>query len=300
MTIKNMCAAAGAVLVSAGCLIPREAPAETRPSMRLACQLWSVKDLWSGNPDKLAAFAEVFPKLKAMGYDGVQSAAFLEVDPAGLEKLLAENGLSVADQPVRRMEDLEDESSLARVAAFCRRFGVDFVYVPWFKSETIEGWKGLCRRLDAAEAKLKEGGIRVGYHNHLRELAEPKEGVYPWSVLVSGSGARLEMDIGPVLESGHSPEDELLKMAGRLPGGIHAKPVGASAAGAEGDRQNWPGIVAAAVKAGAKWLVVECEQRQDTYEDVAASAKFLKPLVSAGGVPESGRLPILKERKERE
>ena len=33
-------------------------------------------------------------------------------------------------------------------------------------------------------------------------------------------------------------------------------------------------------KAGVKWLVVECEKRQNTYEDIEASAKNLRPLVS--------------------
>ena len=49
---------------------------------------------------------------------------------------------------------------------------------------------------------------------------------------------------------------------------------------AAGDRQNWPAVVAAAEKAGVKWLVVECEKRQNTYEDIEASAKNLRPLVS--------------------
>ena len=45
--------------------------AAARPPLRLGCQLWGVKDLWFGKDDKIAAFAEIFPKLKSMGYDGV-------------------------------------------------------------------------------------------------------------------------------------------------------------------------------------------------------------------------------------
>ena len=46
--------------------------------------------------------------------------------------------------------------------------------------------------------------------------------------------------------------------------------------------QDWPKVIAAARKAGVKWFVVECEKRKDTYDDVAASAAYLKPLFGGG------------------
>ena len=134
---------------------------------------------------------------------------------------------------------------------------------------------------------LKENGIKCIavfdgnlLPEHIHELTEKTDGEYPWDILTAADGARLEMDVGPVLESGRDPAAELAKMKGRLPGGIHAKPVGATAVGAPGDRQDWPKVVAAAERAGVKWLVLECEKRQDTFEDVADSAKFMRPLVS--------------------
>ena len=50
-------------------------------------------------------------------------------------------------------------------------------------------------------------------------------------------------------------------------------------------------IVAAARKAGVKWFVVECEKRKNTYDDVAASAAYLKPLLgeAPSGEVASGR-----------
>jgi sugar phosphate isomerase/epimerase len=247
--------------------------------MKLGCQLWGVKDLWFDKPDKLAAFAEIFPKVRAMGYDGVQCGSFIRMDADGLEKLLNENGLSVVDQPIS-FEDVEDEAKQAKTVAFCRRFKVDFLYIPWFEGKSAEEWRAFCRRLDAAEAKLRPYGIRVGYHHHVHELTTKIDGELPWDILTGPDGARLEMDIGPVLEGGRNPAEEIAKMKGRLPSGIHAKPLGATAAGAAGDRQDWPKVVAAAEKSGVKWLVVECEKRQDTFDDIAESARNLRPLVS--------------------
>lgn len=250
-----------------------------RPPMKLACQMWGVKDFWDGKEDKLAAFAEIFPKMKAMGYDGVQSRAFMLVDPDKLDELLAKNGLVIADQPVM-IDELETDDGIAKIVKFCERFNVDFVYVPWYGGKKAEEWKAFCAKVRAGGEKLKAHGIRVGYHNHLKELTIPADGELPWEILTAKGGLDLEMDIGPVLEAGRDPAAELLKMKGRLPGGIHAKAFGAAAAGAPGDRQDWPKIVAAAEKAGVKWLVAECEKRQNTYEDIEESAKFLRPLVS--------------------
>jgi sugar phosphate isomerase/epimerase len=247
--------------------------------MKLGCQLWGVKDMWFGKDDKLAAFAEVFPRVKAMGYDGVQCGSFIRMDADRLEKLLKDNGLELIDQPIS-FEDVEDEAKLAKTVAFCRRFKVGFLYIPWFEGKSAEEWRAFCRRLDAAEAKLRPYGIRVGYHHHVHELTTKIDGELPWDILTGPDGARLEMDIGPVLEGGRNPAEEIAKMKGRLPSGIHAKPLGATAAGAAGDRQDWPKVVAAAEKSGVKWLVVECEKRQNTYEDIEASAKNLRPLVS--------------------
>jgi len=254
-------------------------PVAARPPMKLACQMWGVKDMWYGKEDKIAAFAEIFPKVKAMGYDGVQCRAFMLVDPDKLDELLAKNGLSIADQPVT-MGELESDDGIAKIVKFCERFGVDFVYVPWYGGQKLDEWKSLLAKIRAAGERLRAHGIRVGYHNHLKELTAPADGTLPWDILTAPDGLDLEMDIGPVLEAGRDPVAELAKMRRRLPGGIHAKPFGATAAGAPGDRQDWPKVVAAAERAGVKWIVAECEKRQNTYEDIEESAKCLSPLVS--------------------
>ena len=87
-----------ALVLLCGCMTTVDrASDEASPKMRLGCQLWGVKDFWFDREDKLAAFAEIFPKIKAMGYEGVQCGSFIRLDPDGLEKLVRENGLAIAD-----------------------------------------------------------------------------------------------------------------------------------------------------------------------------------------------------------
>ena len=248
---------------------------DTNDGMRLGCQMWGVKEFWEKDPEK--GFAEVFPKLRAMGYEGVQSMAFWKINPDRLEAMLKANGLALADMPVN-FEQVEG-TNVEGTVAFCRRFGIDFVYIPWFKGKTADEWRAFCDRLIAAGKRLAPYGIRIGYHNHVHEFTEPLQGEYPADILKGNREVNLELDIGPVTESGNDASAWIAALSGRVPG-MHAKPHGATAAGAPGDVQDWPKIVAAARKAGVKWFVVECEKRKDTYDDVSASAAHLKSVGS--------------------
>ncbi len=260
-----------AAIALAGCSGLAPAARDAQPEMRMACQMWGVKEFWEKDPEK--GFAEVFPKMRAMGYEGVQSMAFWKVNPDRLEAMLKENGLALADMPVSF--DHVEGTNLARTVAFCRRFDVDFVYIPWFKGKTSADWRGFCKRLAAAGRRLRPYGIRIGYHNHIHEFTEMLQREFPADILKEDREVNLELDIGPVTESGRDAPTWIGDLAGRIPG-FHAKPHGASAIGAPGDVQNWPAILAAARKAGVKWCVVECEKRKDTYDDVAASAAYLR------------------------
>lgn len=240
--------------------------------MRLGCQMWSVKDIWQKGGD----ITGVFPQLADMGYEGVQSRAFWDCDADRLEKALEASSLAIADMPID-LKHIETDEALAKTVAFCKRFGVDFVYIPWWKPKTIAGWREFAAKLDAVGAKLAPHGIRIGYHHHIHEFTEKLDGELPADVLIAHPTFNFELDVGPVLESGRSPAETLLKLAGRVPG-IHAKPYPGTYAGAPNDRQDWPAILAAARSVGTKWVVVECEQRKDTFDDVRASAKYFRDL----------------------
>lgn len=243
--------------------------------MGLACQLWSIKDIW----EKCGDITSVFPDLAAMGYEGVQSMAFWKQDADKLEKALAANSLVIADMPIN-FGHVETDEALAKTVAFCKRFGIDFVYVPWWKPQkTIAGWRDFVKRLDEASVRLAPYGIRVGYHHHLHEFADNVDGVYPADVFIAHPTFNFELDVRPILEAGRDPAQVLGQLSGRVPS-IHAKPYPGTFAGAPDDRQNWPAIIAAACATGTKWLVVECEQRKNTFDDVKASATYFRSLLA--------------------
>ena len=91
------------------------------------------------------------------------------------------------------------------------------------------------------------------------------------------AGLDMELDVGHVKLAGGDPVRWLERLNGRVPT-IHAKPGGGNSVGGVGDANDWPAIFSAASASGAKWAVVECETRRDTYEDVESTISFLRKI----------------------
>ena len=235
--------------------------------INIGVQMWSVDKLWRQNP------VVALRRLRAMGYTGVQSLGFYAMDWEELARMLDGEGLRIVDMPFRMKMLQEDEG---KFVAFCQRFDVNFVYEPFARFATAGEWLRHAAELAAVRERLAARGLVVGYHNHQHEIREHFDGKTPYEYLADANLA-FELDVGHVKLAGGDPVALLGTLKGRVPT-IHAKPGGGNAVGGEGDANDWPAIFAAAAAAGTKWAVVECETRRDTYEDVEASAAFLKGL----------------------
>ena len=234
--------------------------------IRIGVQMWSVDDLWKADP--VAAFR----RLKALGYDGVQSFGFYAMDWNELEKMLDGEGRRIVDMPFYMKNVRPGE--FEKFVEFCQRFGIDFAYEPSSSPKTGDEWVRHAAELAALKERFAAHGIRVGYHNHQRELKERYSGRSPLDIL-EAAGLDMELDVGHVKLADADPVAWLNRLAGRVPS-IHAKPAGGLAVGDADDRNDWSAILTAAGRAGAKWAIVECEVRRDTYEDVEKSILFLK------------------------
>jgi len=251
-----------------GCRTCGSAGAVTVGGLSIGVQMWSVDKLWKQDP------ADAFRRLRALGYTGVQSFGFYAMDWNELAKMFDGEGLKIVDMPFY-LKTLENGGE-AKFLDFCARFGIDFVYEPYIRLPTAAAWRDHAAALGEIAARFAAKGIRTGYHNHQHELRERVDGQRPLDIL-RDAGLAFELDVGHVKLAGDDPVAWLDSLAGRVPT-IHAKPGGGNAVGGAGDANDWPAIFRAARAAGARWAVVECETRRDTYEDVAASMAFLKGL----------------------
>ncbi len=268
MTTRREFLELGALAALAGCASARCGGGKTLSvnGIKIGVQMWSVNDLWKKNP------VDAFRRLKALGYDGVQSFGFYAMDWSELEKMLDGEGLRVVDMPFYMKTIAGD--GFVKFVDFCRRFKVDFVFEPYTKFSTGAEWRRHAEELAALRGKFGEYGIKVGYHNHQHELRQHFDGKTPLEFLYD-AGLPFELDVGHVKLAGGDPVAWLKRLPGRVPS-IHAKPGGGNSVGGPGDANDWPAIFAAAAASGAKWAIVECETRRNTFEDVETSVTFLK------------------------
>ena len=253
---------------AAGCRTAGAAESLTVNGIRIGVQMYSVSELWKDDP------AAAFRRMKALGYDGVQSIQFFFMKPDELEKMLGDTGLQIIDMPFRKTFVTPDKFN--EFVEFCQRFKVDFVYMPMAKLPTAKEWKELADWLVELGEKFKPYGIKVGYHNHQHELRDHYEGKRPIEFLYE-AGIPFELDVGHVKLADDNPVLWLNRLKGRVPS-IHAKPGGGCAVGGEGDANDWTAIFSASAAAGVRWAVVECETQRNTYKHVETSAAFLKGL----------------------
>ena len=258
--------ALAALQAAAGCRMAEAGRQLSVNGIRIGVQMWSVNDLWKKSP------ADALRRLKAMGYDGVQSFGFLAMDHGELEKMLVDNGLRIVDMPFYMKNVAPD--SFGKFLDFCLRFKIDFVYEPYSKFATGAEWRRHADELVEVGERFKPYGIRVGYHNHRHELQGHFDGKTPLEYLFD-AGLAMELDVGHVKLAKDDPVAWLKRLKGRVPS-IHAKPGGGNTVGGKDDANDWKAIFSAAAAAGTKWAVVECETRRNTYADVEASIGFLK------------------------
>jgi len=239
---------------------------------RLGVQMFSVKDLW---PKDLAAS---FKELKSIGYEGVQGMYFWKNDRKELKAMLDGNGLRLVDMPVSNDQLAPGKES--EVVDFLRFFDIDFIYVPWAKFKTYDEWKKYADDLGKTAERFAKYGIKLGFHNHFHELAENfgDEQICSQEIIARVPNIQFELDIGRIQGAGADPVAWMKRLHGRVPT-IHASPEGASAIGDKGDIVNWKGVLEECVTSGTKWVVVECEKQQDTYDPVRRSYARVKNLI---------------------
>lgn len=190
-----------------------------------------------------------------LGYDGVELFNLHGHPAERVRAWLDETGL-VAVGRHAGLDALESElPSLAEEAGV---LGYDRIALSW-----IEPSRAAVERIAAVAERARTLGVRLGFHNHDRELAPLADGGGSFLDLLRGLPDDLlwlELDLGWVWFAGVDPVEELGRTRGRCPL-VHVKdftsrerkedvPVGDGAVGYER-------VVPAAVEAGVEWLLVE-------------------------------------------
>jgi len=250
--------------------------------------MYTVRDFTRTSEGLAATLA----KIRTTGYDAVQLSAVgamdgdsPEVDVSSARRMLEDNGLRCIATH-RSWHDLVQATD--REIEFHRILNCDFTAIGGIPNEYMEHGANGFRRFveDSAPTigRLKEAGIRFGYHNHAFEFMRSGDGcqtLYDILIDAKNPDLLLELDVYWAQHAGVNPVRLLERCHGRMPV-IHLKDKEISEEGqpvmapiGEGNL-DWQEIVPACQAAGVEWYAVEQDScRRDPFDCLRSSFEFL-------------------------
>lgn len=262
------------------------------PQKEMALQLYSIREVL-GDADKYAKnHVDVFKRLKAMGYTGVEAAnygdgKFYGVSPEQYRKDVEAAGLKpISSHATRALNDQElknhdftaalkwwDEAIKAHKAA-----GMKYIVTPWASvPKTLKDAQTLCDYHNEIGKKCRAAGLLYGYHSHSHEFTKV-EGQNWYEYFVSHTNPEyvfFQMDVYWAMMAQQSPTEWFRKHPGRFKM-LHIKDKYVLG---ESGMVGFDGIFKYADKAGLQDFVVEMEGTEggmDIMEGVRQCARYIQ------------------------
>jgi len=248
---------------------------------QVALQLYTLRDFCK----TAAEVAETARKVRAIGYTSIQISGVGPIPEDELVAIFKGEGLSICATHEPALKILEETESVierlhklgTRLSAYPYPQGVDFNNPGHLDT--------LLRKLDAAGAKFRAAGLKLGYHNHANEFFRPGGGptflerVY---AEISPDNIVAELDTYWVQRGGGDVVDWVRRLKGRQPF-IHLKDYKVNPAGEGTFCEIGAGtlpfdrIIAEAEAGGCEWFIVEQDSCPgDPFVSVAQSFDYIK------------------------
>ena len=266
---------------------------------RLAFQVYGVREMCERD------FVGTLKAARALGYEGVETGRFYGLDAKRLKAACDDAGLVLV--ALQLYPHNLTEPQLPETIRFCRDCGCDRINVAWYKGseENPNDWQLLINVLNhAAEVCAKEG-IAVAYHNHDHEfrMRIGERCVWEWlfgkrtddalrqvtQTPCFSSRVLQELDCGNCVLGGGDPVYWLERYPQRNPT-VHVMPAivnvtglkpGEAGVGSSRDKVQWPTVIRTLQRQGTQWLVVKPTAHPDSLSDLAASIRYLRPLIAS-------------------
>ena len=271
-------------------------------NLPVAVQVYSVRDVAEVD------FKGTMQKIKDMGYDAVELAGLYDLSAKEVKAILDEVGILAISAHVPLQELMEDmKGSVADYLTI----GVKYIAVPYLPEEQRPGtdkFEEVVQFVDTLGAYCMQQGIQLLYHNHDFEFVKMPDGRYALDYLyetIAPEHLMTEIDTCWVKVAGEDPAKYVQKYTGRAPV-VHLKDYYLE--GQRPDRlyaligidedeqqeaqstfelrpvgygmQDMPTLLAACIKAGASYVVVEQDETigRTSLEAIKLSRDYLKEL----------------------
>jgi sugar phosphate isomerase/epimerase len=260
-------------------------------------QLWTVNaQLQKDVPGTLA-------RLKATGYDVVETAGLAGLSAPAFRKLLDDNGLvcpsahfAMGDLTTRLDQKIEEAQALGAhwlVCASPRPLTPIALTGDWVsamkKAMTLDAWKANADDLARIAPVVAKAGLKLAYHNHFMEFAD-HGGVTGYDIITRAADPqhlRLEIDLGWVFVGGADPLTVLTRHADRVDM-LHVKDFAKDASQPLGFRCvdvgqgliNWAPILKKAREQRVSFIYVEQEApyTRPVFDSLATARTYLTAL----------------------
>ncbi|WP_092896563.1 sugar phosphate isomerase/epimerase family protein [Algoriphagus aquimarinus] len=255
----------GSMLGLGAALFPYELAARSLDRAKLSkfgLQLYSVKEEMAkdaaGTMRKLAGFG--YKQFE--GFDGGKGILW-GMQPAECKSLLSEIGVDFISSHANVFKDLDAQAEQAAAV------GMKYLICPYIGAQkSVDEWKKVADKFNAAGETLKSHGVKFAYHNHDYTF-KMLDGQLPQDILMENTDADLvdfELDMYWAFVAGYDPLEYIARFPGRFKL-CHVKDAEAAGSNAH-DRgvllgsgeMAYADIIKKSKKYGMKYFVVEQER----------------------------------------
>ena len=189
--------------------------------MKAALQLYSMRDC--------ADQIELLEKLPSLGINTVEGYSGVYGDPSAYRVVMDANGISMLSGHMG-LDDIERD--FEATMKIIQTLGIKRVFAPYLEEKdrpnTAQDWAAFGQRLNAAEQKYADRGIKFGWHNHDFEFVALANGSKPMDILLDvAPDIAWEADLAWIVRGGCDPIEYIQRYAGRL-SAIHVKDIAAA------------------------------------------------------------------------
>ena len=242
----------------------------------IGVQLYTFRDMMKKSvPRTLAAVARA-------GYKEVEFAGYFNTPVPHLRKMLDDNGLKSPSSHV----SMDDIGALYEVhLENANVLGQKYITVAWIDAHerTLDGYRRIADRFNAAGIKARGEGVQLAFHNHAYGF-DPIGGRIPYDILLQGTerdNLVMEADVFWMRQAKQDPLAWFAKYPGRFHM-LHLKDMGPPPKNRMLDVgkgvMDWKTIVSKAKAAGARHYFVEHDDTKDPATSIRNSLRYLRAL----------------------
>ena len=179
--------------------------------MDVSFQLYSARDF--------TPWQMVLERLSELGYTQVEGFGGVYDNPSAFKDLLDQHALTMPSGHFFPMEQFEIDPDKAIETA--KTLGMKQLFVPALppdqRAAGAEAWQAVGERLETIGKRVRDAGLRFGWHNHDFEFVPCTDGRLPMDILLEAAPSiEWEADIAWIVRGGQDPMTWIERYADRI------------------------------------------------------------------------------------